>query len=193
MNKVAVFEKELSYIKDQSLISDTKKLIDGLPDYFFVVPATSTGKYHPKYAQGDGGLIRHTKAAVRIAYELFNNPIIGGKYTDREKDLLLIALMLHDGLKSGKEKSQYTKAEHPLLVANYIKEQKDNLNMKEEDIELITKVIMSHMGPWNKDYEGNEILPVPHSKYENFVHMCDYLASKKFIQVEFDENNNIVE
>ena len=27
------------------------------------------------------------------------------------------------------------------------------------------------------DYSGNEVLEKPHTKYQNFVHMCDFLAS----------------
>ena len=38
----------------------------------------------------------------------------------------------------------------------------------------------------------NEVLPIPHTKYENFVHMCDYLASRKCILFEFDENGQII-
>lgn len=193
MNKVLMFEKEFSYIKDPKLIIDAKYLVDGLPDYFFSVAAASTGKYHPKYAQGEGGLVRHTKVAVRIAYELFQNPLIGDKYTDRDKDLAIISLIIHDGLKLGKEQSKYTKTEHPLLSAEYVKECTNDLSMEEEDIEKIVKMVSSHMGIWNKDYNGNEVLPIPHGKLENFVHMCDYLASKKFIQVEFDEEMNIVD
>jgi len=44
------------------------------------------------------------------------------------------------------------------------------------------------MGPWTKDYKGNEILNRPVSKYERFVHMCDYLSSKKFLSVKFNNN-----
>ena len=46
------------------------------------------------------------------------------------------------------------------------------------------------MGPWTKDYQGNEVLQKPTSKYERFVHMCDYLSSKKFLNVNF-ENDKI--
>lgn len=193
MNKVAVFEKELKYIKKESFKNDTMYLIDSLPDYFFEVAAASTGKYHPKYAQGEGGLVRHTKAAVKIAYELLADPAIGNKYTDDEKDLMIISLMLHDGLKLGKEKSKYTKFDHPLLVGEFIKENKANLNFSDDEIKFLSDAIASHMGPWTKDYDGNEVLPYPKTKYQNFVHMCDYLASKKFLNVDFDENNNIVE
>ena len=193
MNKVVVFEKELNYIQNTSFKNDTMYLIDALPDYFFEIPAASTGKYHPKYAQGDGGLVRHTKSAVRIAYELLQDPAIGNKYTSDEKDLMIIALMLHDGLKLGKEKNRYTKFDHPLLVGAFIKENKANLNFTEEEINFLSDAIAAHMGPWTKDYDCNEVLPYPKTKYQNFVHMCDFLSSKKFLNVEFDENNNIVE
>ena len=193
MNKVEKFEKELQYIKNKVFKADICYLIYGLPDYFFEVPASSTGKYHPVYATGEGGLLRHTKAAVRIAHELLSDPLIGDKYTEEEKELMLMSLMIHDGLKSGMEKSKYTKVEHPLLVANYIKENRPNLGMSDNNIKFMCKVIASHMGVWNKDFDGNEILPIPKDKYQNFVHMCDYLASRKVILLEFDENNNIIE
>ena len=62
--------------KNDDIKKSVAILIEMLPDYFFHEAASSTGKYHPKYALGDGGLLRHTKAAVRIAYELLNNPCI---------------------------------------------------------------------------------------------------------------------
>lgn len=192
MNKVEKFENELEYIKNEIFKADICYLIDGLPDYFFEVPASSTGKYHPKYALGEGGLLRHTKAAVRIAYELLSDPLIGNKYTEEEKELMIMGLMIHDGLKSGKEKSQYTKVEHPLLVVDYIKENRKNLGMSDENLNFLCDVIVSHMGVWNKDFDGNEVLPIPKTKYQNFVHMCDYLASRKSIILEFDEDNNII-
>lgn len=190
--KEDTFMLEYSYIKNNDYKEDIKFLVRNLPDYFFEVPASSTGKYHPKYTLGDGGLVRHTKAAVRLAYELLNDPVIGDKYTDREKDLMIMSLIIHDGLKSGREKSKYTKVEHPLLACDYIEENMDNLNMSDEDIEFMCNVISSHMGPWNKDFDGNEVLPVPKNKYQNFVHMCDYLASRKAVLFEFDDNDNIV-
>ena len=66
-------------------------------------------------------------------------------------------------------------------------------NLEEDDAKFIADVIKTHMGPWTKDYNGNEILERPKTKYQNFVHMCDFLASKKFLQVSFDEDNHIVE
>ncbi len=191
MNNEEYFIKELEYIKDKRVKESLIYMINKLPDYFFIVPASSTGKYHPEYAQGEGGLLRHTKAAVRIAYELLSDPAIGNKYTDIEKDLMLMGLLLHDGLKHGKEESKYTKFDHPILMANYIEEEKNNLAINDSEVELVESVIKTHMGPWTTDYEGNEILEKPKTKYQNFVHMCDYLASKKCIILPFDEDDNI--
>ena len=193
MNKIDCFKKEISYIKSPEYIEDFKKLIELLPDYFFEVAASSTGKYHPSFSLGDGGLLRHTKAAVRIAYELLSNPCIGDKYTSREKDLMIIALTMHDGVKHGIPKETYTRADHPLLVSKLIQDNKKELKMSEEDITFICDVIETHMGPWNQHpYTKEEILPIPKNKYQNFVHMCDYLASRKFLNIEFN-NNDIVD
>lgn len=193
MDKVAVFGKELDFINNPRYKESAKVLINLLPDYFFEVPASSTGKYHPSFSLGNGGLVRHTKAAVRIAYEMFNDESITGAYSKNEKDLMMIALMMHDGLKSGLEKSQYTKFEHPLLVCDYIKENKDKTEFNDKEIEFICHVISSHMGPWNTNNYSNVVLPKPESKFQRFVHMCDYLASRKFLDVKFDGNDNIEE
>lgn len=185
MEKVDYFNKEYNYIKDNKKREDLKYLVSNLPDYFFEIPASSTGKYHPKFASTENGLVKHTKVAVRIAKELLDNPGLNN-FKDNEKDIIIMALVLHDGFKSGVVKEKYTRFDHPLLAADFIRKQKDNISLNEEELDLITRVISSHMGIWNKDYNGNEVLPIPKDKYERFVHMCDYLSSKKFINVEFE-------
>lgn len=192
IKKVEYFKKELEYIKNPEYFDDVKVLISLLPDYFFEVAASSTGKYHPKFSLGEGGLLRHTKVAVRLAYELLNDECIGNKYTSREKDLMLIALCLHDGVKHGIPKEEYTRADHPLLVSKLIRENQDKLKMSDDDIKFICSVIETHMGPWNQHpYTKEEILPIPKDKYQNFVHMCDYLASRRFLDIEFKDNEII--
>ena len=192
-DKINKLQIELNYIKNPRYKESAEVIIGVLPDYFFEVPASSTGKYHPSFSLGDGGLLRHTKAAVRIAYEMFNDESITGAYSNNEKDLMLIALMLHDGLKSGLEKSDYTKFEHPLLICEYIKENQAKMKFTDKEINFITHVISSHMGPWNTNNYSEVILPKPESKFQRFVHMCDYLASRKFLDVKFDNDNNIEE
>ena len=192
MEKTEVFKKELSYIKNPKYLNDIKVIISLLPDYFFEVPASSTGKYHPSFSLGNGGLVRHTKVAVRIAVELLNNNSIFTNFTSDEKDLIIMSILVHDGLKSGLEKSEYTKFEHPILVSNYIKDNKDKLSLNEEELNLLTSMIESHMGEWNTNAYSNVVLPKPTTKYQKFVHMCDFLSSRKFLDVKF-ENNDIID
>ncbi len=191
MNKSLKFSKELEYIKSEKIKSACQKMIELLPDYFFEVPASSTGKYHPEYALGEGGLLRHTKAAVRIAYELLNDPCIGDKYTQDEKDLMIMALILHDGLKSGLNHEKYTRFDHPILIADYIMDNEEDLGLEVEKIEFLCDAVKTHMGSWTTDYNGVDVLEKPKTKYQNFVHMCDFLASRKCLLVPFDKNDDI--
>ena len=181
-----IFKKELSYIKNSDYRENTKKLINLLPDYFFKVAASSTGKYHPSFALDDGGLVRHTKVAVRIAKELLDDESIGYMYNSSEKDLILIAILLHDGLKHGLEYDKYTKFDHPILMANFVKE--NELSFSSDEIDFISSAIASHMGPWTTNPYSDVILPKPKNKYQRFVHMCDFLASRKFLDVKFKDN-----
>lgn len=191
MDKVLKLKTEIEYIKNSRIRKACEEMVKLLPDYFFEVPAASTGKYHPAYAAGEGGLLRHTKAAVRIAIEILSDPSTGDKYTSDEKDMMIMALILHDGLKSGMPKEKYTRFDHPLLITNYIMDNEEILGLEVEEIEFICDAIKTHMGVWTTDYNGVEVLEKPKTKYQNFVHLCDFLASRKCILLPFDENNEI--
>ena len=41
------------------------------------------------------------------------------------------------------------------------------------------------MGQWNTDRYKNEIMPKPKKSIESFVHLCDYLASRKYLLFDF--------
>lgn len=190
--KSTIFNNELELIKNDRLRKSCEVLLNELPDYFYEIPASSTGKYHPKFALGEGGLVRHTKVAVRIAYEIIKTQSIGNVFTDDEKDLILISLMLHDGLKEGFPKGKYTKFDHPILAANFVKDKANLTELTSEEVKLISTNISSHMGEWNKSDYSDITLPLPKNKYQKMVHMCDLLASRKFINVEFDGNDIIM-
>jgi hypothetical protein len=184
--KSTVFAKELSYIKNEDNRNNVVKLLELLPDYFYEIPASSTGKYHPSFTLGDGGLVRHTKVAVRIAFELLSNNSIGYTFNNQEKDLIIIALLVHDGLKKGEDNQEFTLFEHPLLIGKFIREHASNLTLNKEDLELLISMVEAHMGEWNTNKYSTYELPLPKNKYQRFVHMCDYLSSKKFLDVKFN-------
>jgi len=190
--KMDIFSKEISYIENEKYKESARALISLLPDYFFEVEASSTGKYHPAFSLGKGGLVRHTKAAVYFAKELLNNSTFGDAFKQEEKDLMIIGILVHDGLKHGKEHSKYVTFDHPIVVCDFIKENADKINLKEGEIKFLTHCIESHMGPWTTNNYSDVVLPAPKDKYQKFVHMCDYLSSRKSIDMKF-EGNEIVE
>ena len=178
------FEIELNFIEDKEIREFAETMLGEVPDYFFSIPASSTGKYHPQYALGEGGLVRHTKSAVRIAKELFN---IFPQYNQYQRDCIITALILHDCCKSGRDGGTYTAYDHPLQAVSLINDTFPAImRINKPYIEDVCELISTHMGQWNKDYQGNEILPLPKTKTQNFVHMCDYLASRKFLEFNFE-------
>lgn len=187
------FRSELELIKNENIKKTAKVLINLLPSYFFEVPASSSLKYHPKYACGKHGLYLHVKAAVKIAYELLTLEMYQNIFTDEEKDLIILALILHDGLKKGIIEEEHTRFDHPLLMTNFIIENKDKLFLNNNQLEILTSAIKTHMGQWIYDYKGNKILEKPKSKVQKFVHLCDYLASRRFLNIEFDKNLEIID
>lgn len=184
MNKIKYFLKEISYIKDDSKKKDLEFLINLLPDYFFLIPASSTGKYHPKFASTKNGLVKHTKVAVRIAYDLFETV---NNFTDNDKDLIIMALVLHDGLKKGICEEEYTRFDHPLLISELIMKNAKSLNMSIDEVRKLCMMIESHMGKWNTSKYSKVELPIPRDEYQRFVHRCDYLASRSYLNVKFDK------
>lgn len=190
LTKSEVFARELGFIKDERIRESARIMLDLLPDYFYKIEASSTGKYHPPFSLGEGGLTRHVKVAVKFAYDLFTIY----KFDDETKDLIIFALLIHDGVKKGIVETRYTKFDHPLLIGKYLMECKDKLSLNEEEISRIVKMTASHMGKWNTNpYEPNVILPLPKTVEEKFVHMCDFLSSRKFVHVDFDEKVEIME
>lgn len=191
------FKKELGFIQYEPLKVFAKWCLKELPEYFYEVAASSTGKYHPSYALGEGGLIRHTRAAVGIAEELFKNETIQN-FDDVEKDIIRVSLILHDGVKHGVDGSSHTVSTHPLEVVKYLEDRYFDVpeeTLPDEVIEVmecdlwerLETCIKSHMGQWNIDYKtGEEILPKPQNEIQKFVHLCDYLASRKMLEVNFD-------
>lgn len=184
--KSELFSRELDTISDRSIRTFAQTALDLLPDYFYTVPASSTGKYHPAYALGDGGLVRHTKAAARFAAHLLTLEQNRQQFTPTERDCIITAILLHDGWKHGKSGGGYTIHEHPSICALWVKnEAKLSGIIPQETRDLIASGIASHMGEWNYSNRSDVVLEKPVTELQKFVHMCDYLASRKDIEVAF--------
>ena len=198
------FKNELAYIKNDTLREIVAATLDESPECIIEIPASSSGRYHPTYSLGDGGLMRHIKGAVGIAHcmietEIFKNIVMGANvYSDINlatyKDAAYAALILHDCCKPDDTEKHGTRFDHPLLAANLFKEvakkyiTQENMQYMKSVVPMVHSAIASHMGEWNTaPYARGVVLPKPKTGIEVFVHMCDYLGSRRFLTFEFDK------
>lgn len=182
--KIKCFEVELNFIEDEKLRQFAMELIANADDYFFVVPGSSSGKYHPPFDLGEGGLMRHTKCVAFMTRCLCEAEMVDSK----TKDLLIIGALAHDMKKQGEgEGQQHTIWEHPRLAKEYILNMQDafpNLIGK-KDANLMAEAVHSHMGKWGhyEEYaKGRELMPLPLSDTQKILHSADYIASRKEIR-----------
>lgn len=213
-----MFIKELGYIKNPILKEITVNVLDYSPECIKTIPSSASGKYHPSYSLGEGGLVRHIKAAVGIAHglietDIFKN-IVFGTYDEkidkhlleRLKDCAYVALILHDSFKAfDSDPKHKTVFEHPLVAARmfkskakeYVVENKDKLSDTDKEVIRTSVVpiynaIASHMGQWNTaKYAKGVVLPKPESGLDVFVHLVDYLGSRKYLIFDFDVYNEV--
>lgn len=180
----------LATIVNEDIREFAHVLVDGLPNYIWEVGASSTGKYHPEYSLGLGGLMRHQIAVVRFLNHFFDLEQYNTKFTSREMDLMRVAGLVHDGRKSGEqpdyERSKFTKFDHPLQMANVIRGYEGQY-LNRDELEFCAHCIESHMGKWNTDKKSSVVLPKPIDEYQQFVHLADYLASRKDLAMAFDK------
>lgn len=190
-NKKELLKEYFDSIQDENVKKFMEQCIETIPEYWYTVPASSTGKYHPNYALGNGGLMRHTIALLRFFDRLVRNTMYGSPFTNREMDLLRVACLMHDSRKSGSDEdfaiSKYTKFDHPILAANVVRSIETEY-ITDEEKEMVANAIESHMGQWNVDTYGKSKveLPLPTNKYQKIVHLVDYLAAQKGVEVQFD-------
>lgn len=176
-----IFSKEVGAIKDKELANAVAKFLDEeVPPYFYEVAASSTGKYHPWYSLGYGGLVRHTKAAVLIAVDLLSLE----QNKDLPSDLIIAALILHDTFKHGDIDSGYTEFFHPNFAADALSDYAEEIDVPA--FRDIANLVATHMGQWNASIYASHKLSKPVSEAQKFVHMCDYLASRKYLTVEVE-------
>jgi hypothetical protein len=196
-NYYYMMRDEIDSINNPDIRRFANTLLNRVPDYFFKVPASSSGKYHPKSDLGEGGLVRHSICVKRMLEHIIELTDVVAEFTDDEKDLLIVAALFHDCMKSGTqeeyEKNNRTKFLHPLYAANFVITTSIINGFNYEWAKFIADVIISHMGQWNTNKNEDGTLPLPVTPAQRVLNLADYLASRKDINmtiVEDDEKDD---
>lgn len=190
--KIALFEKEIAYMEIENIKDFFKKAITLVPDYFFEVPASSSGKFHSSLECGFGGLVYHTRSVAKIANYLVNLQQYKSKLNEVEKDCVICAALLHDCLKHGEEnKTGFSVHQHPVLAAEFIKTDERLDEIVSDDIRtIIGDAVASHSGDWTTSKRSKIILPSPQTLVQELVHLSDYIASRGDIHILFEGEDN---
>lgn len=178
MFKSENFKRELELIMDEDLRMATKSYLDiRVPNHFWHDGASASGKFHPQFAQGDGGLVRHTKAVVMFAEELLRMSSYS-YMRDEYKDYVIVACIIHDTMKYGLgefDKSEYKNhAKNASIAFGEWCEKECGFVVSE----FLLNAVASHMGQWSIDKEDR-----PFTSIDRCVHMADYMASRNFIDI----------
>jgi hypothetical protein len=159
---------EVTLIEDPELREQTISALGrGVPDYFWEVPATGSGKYHNIYSRRKYGLWVHVKMVFTVYERIVRSEIEQGNITKQEADMGRAAILLHDMLKYGHayESGDSTVPNHDKLAGHW-------LAHNSELPQPVIDAVKAHNGPW---YDG----PEPSSKLDQLVHHCDMVASTK--------------
>ncbi len=185
-----MMEDEINTLSIDDIKEFGLALLDTIPEYFFNVPASSSGKFHPKNDLGEGGLVRHSITVRRMLRHILE-PNGYYDFTVREIELLELAALFHDSFKSGTqeeyEENIHTKFLHPVLAANHILMESVKKRFDYDSASFMASAIMSHMGQWNTCWREAGTLPLPKTPAQKALHLADYLASRTDINMDIPD------
>lgn len=179
MNELLSYE--VAQIDDDDIRNFVKMTLDNVDPIHRIKPASSTGKYHPKYAAGEGGLIRHIKVVVRNVIELIRaTPAV-----ESEKDELIAAAIIHDMWKYPEGRDhEFTAFDHPALGGQWC---------KDHGFETIGRLVAAHQGIWTTSRQMPGFENEQPRKFDEWVlHYADYFASRAYLACDFDEMGDVV-
>ena len=173
-----MFTNELSLIQNDTLRTMGRRYMEErVPAYFYEIGASSSGKYHPCFSQGQGGLVRHTKAVVMFLTELLKL----SSYSfmkDEYKDYAYAAAIIHDTAKYGMT-DEMDKSAYSAHDKNAAQMFEDFCRENEYQVHpFLLGAVRAHMGQWAADRDDR-----PFTNIDRVVHLADYMASRNFIDI----------
>lgn len=175
------FDQFINMISAEDLRLFAKTCLKIIPDYIFTVPASNDSEKKPASDLADGGLKRHILNALTMLVKMTELNYARIKFTQHEIDMMIVAMLFHDFLKSGwqedYEKNSNTRFDHPRLAAQAIRCVRDIIPAN--DLLFISNCIESHNGQFNTDPNNPDAppLPIPDTECKYTIHLAVYLTS----------------
>lgn len=205
MNKIDIFREYLDLMEVQKIRDFTEYAINHLPEYFWTLPASTSGHHH---GVGETTL-DHVMSMLSIAKNVCNSQM-DGFWTERQKSQYISAIILHDGWKCGIEGEELkyddgrlkTDPNHPeigyrqvlKLVIDFNRERM--LNNKEvigaKDYSTIARAVKYHYGPYLKfekpfcwDWSAGSVIVQVHMLdfHQTQNKICDRLRNRGVLKI----------
>lgn len=186
------FENEISLINNEKIRLDICEILDSqVCKLNFSKPSSSTMKYHPQFANSKNGLVKHTRAVVKLALTLLDSrPDIAEKYRDH----IIAACILHDMCKY-EYGNKFTVINHAEVMSELFKE---TSKLPQEDRDIIVKLIRYHQGYFDQENDITSYIKYIYNNGQSLgeacliVHYADMIASRKWystknVFVEIDD------
>jgi len=167
----------VNQINNEKIRNFTIAVLNAVPDDFWTMKTSTSGKYHPPECNEVGGLIIHIQRACYFG-SLFINAN-GWDSLNIRGDILLSALLLHDIGKREKYDKYWDYVNHPISGSKMLYPYKHML--PEKVFVMISNCVLHHMNRF-----GPKTIQKPDNKYnilELYTYQADYLASQKSLKI----------
>lgn len=188
MEKKAVFKELLDKFETEEMRLYCEDMIEQIPDYFFTMPSSTSGKFHNATQCKPHGQVYHVimfgsimnyLLALKCNREKFKSPV--------QRDAMRCVPIFHDAIKCGWDGSQYTVHEHPMLAGAWVREIHVEHDIDDSIKERIARMCERHSGEWTTNKRSTVVLPEPENEMEILVHECDILSSRPDIDMQPSE------
>lgn len=192
-------QEYIALIRDEKLRNLCNKVLEDTDDSFFIVPSSTTLKYHNKEDNKIGGIVTHQKRSTVVALSALSR--YGYDYSleknDDEKkivDLAITAALIHDcPYRLIKDKGRYfTSFDHAVNNAKYLQKTMEEMNFEKKDTDLLCSAVGFHMGigdrhedkSWVDNFSSFQSHPLI-----KVVQEADYYSTRKNSPVDYSLDN----
>jgi hypothetical protein len=188
-----VFAYELAALSPSVALFVIRSFAAIAPEWFWHVPPSMSGRYHPREFRRPGGLVAHVKRTYWWAERLLDT--LPPEQAAGIRDALLAAVLLHDlhkfsppeilddlGYDIDADNATRHHGDWTAACLVHLWDHSDRKlpgQMSEMDYLLIVEGVRCHMGRWGSPELPGEDTSDSHRRVVDLVHLADYIAAQR--------------